>query len=209
MSTGTKRMDFSRFPRRFVPKDEALFFEDDDSRELYVLLTGTLGIYRDEVQVAQIQETLSVVGEISALTRRPRNATVRALEPTTVLMVEDPDSLFEEYPQLGAKLARLLAERLAEMNCKFVELKGVVSRGLAARSATPATPEALARMFAETLPPGALRVSSPGAPPPPPASSSLEPPPPVPVEAERDELDEVMGAIADLIDFDPSLGALT
>jgi CRP-like cAMP-binding protein len=121
-------MDFSRFPRRVLPKDEVLFFEEEESRALYVLLTGALGIFRDEVQVAVVDQPLSIVGEMSALTRRPRNATVRALQPSTLVVVEEPDRLFEEYPQLGAKLARLLATRLSEMNAKFVELKHVLAR---------------------------------------------------------------------------------
>src|SRR5262245_4150375 len=85
----SKRMDFSRFPRRTLPSHETLFFEDEPSRDLYVLLSGALGVYRNEVHVATIEEPLSVVGEISALTGRARNATVRALGPCQLVVVEE------------------------------------------------------------------------------------------------------------------------
>ena len=125
-------MDFSRFPRRSLPTHDTLFFEDEPSRDLYVLLNGSLGVFRNEVQVATIDEPLSVVGEISALTGKARNATVRALSPCLLVVVADPDQLFVEYPQLGARIARLLADRLARMNERFVDLKNVMAQERAA-----------------------------------------------------------------------------
>ena len=69
-----KRMDFSKYPRETVAKDETLFLEEDKSKALYVLLTGSFGIFRNDVQVATVDEPLSIIGEISALTGRRRNA---------------------------------------------------------------------------------------------------------------------------------------
>lgn len=128
MSAPPKRMDFSRHARRSLPTYENLFVEDEESRELYILLSGCLGIFRDEIKVAEIAEPLSIVGEISALTGSPRVATVRALEPSQLVVVEDPEALFAEYPQLAAKLAKILAQRLATMTHRFTELKGVLMR---------------------------------------------------------------------------------
>jgi len=130
------RMDFSKFPRRQLPKDECLFFEDEESHELFVLLTGSLGVYRDEVQVAVIDAPLSMVGEMSALTGEPRNATVRALGISNLVMVDDPDKLFVEYPRFGAKLARVLAQRLTRMNGRFVEIKHALAK-MSIASVTP------------------------------------------------------------------------
>ena len=123
MAWQRKRMDFSRFPRRDLARDETLFVEDEESTDLYVLLQGSLGIYRDEIHVATIDEPLAIVGEISALTKRPRAASVRALHQSTVVVVEEPDELFDEYPQLAIKLAKILAGRLADTNGRFVEAK--------------------------------------------------------------------------------------
>ena len=39
------RIDFSTYPRKELERDETLFFEGEDSRELYVLLLGALGIW--------------------------------------------------------------------------------------------------------------------------------------------------------------------
>lgn len=130
-----RRMDFSRYPRKELLRDDALFFEEEESRELYLLLVGSLGVFRDEVLIATLDEPLTIVGEVSALTGEPRGATVRALRKSTLVEVADPDGLFAEYPQMGAKLARLLATRLQAMNRRFVELKTTVARG-----APPAPP---------------------------------------------------------------------
>jgi CRP-like cAMP-binding protein len=48
---------------------------------------------------------------------------VQALHQTTVIVVEDPEELFGEYPQLGYKLARLLARRLRDMNDRLGSLR--------------------------------------------------------------------------------------
>lgn len=200
-------MDFSRFPRKALPKDETLFFEEEDSRELYVLLTGSLGVFRDEVQVATIDQPMSLVGEISALTGAPRNATVRALRLSTLVAVDNPEQLFGEYPQLGAKLARLLAERLSEMNAKFVELKSLASRSREQRPealADPGTGPALGS--AETL-----VAPKPGAPGPrasrsrPSAAARKAPATPPKLSAlpgDPGYVDDVMSALDSILDFE-------
>ena len=213
----TKRMDFSRFPRRTLPTHETLFFEDEPSRDLYVLLSGSLGVYRNEVQVATIEEPLTVVGEISALTGHARNATVRALGPTQLVAIEDPDRLFEEYPQLGARLARILAGRLAQMNERFVELKGVLARGGAMPASGSPTPEPAAepevektldlkidrRKHSNTLAAVAAAASAAT------AAVAANAGTPAPGHRTGEVSEDVLTALSDLLDWDPSVVAGT
>ena len=119
----SKRIDLSGLPRRNIDAGTALFLEGESSRELYVLLSGALEVYRDGEVLATITAPMSIVGEMSALTGVPRGATVTAKQRSTVIVAEDPQGLFDEYPQLGFKLARLLAERLRGMNDKYREIK--------------------------------------------------------------------------------------
>ena len=205
MSNTARRMDFSRFPRRTLLKDDALFVESEESHQMYVLLTGSLGVYRDEVHVATLEDPLSVVGEISALTGKPRNATVRALGVSTLAEIADPDQLFEDYPQFGAKLARTLARRLALMNARFVDVKGLLVRTNLSRvtdlGATPAGPT-------QRLPPAGDPAWAVAA-----ARVRAEPDAgtvvarldalPIPL-AVTPSADEVMNALADMLDWDPS-----
>ena len=90
---------------------------------MYVLLTGELGVTRKGELLATITSPLSVVGEMSALTGGPRAASVQALRKTAVIIVDDTQKMFEEYPQLGFKLARTLADRLGHMNTRYREIR--------------------------------------------------------------------------------------
>lgn len=119
----THRMDFSGLPRRTLEKNEALFTEGDPGSEMYVLLTGELGVFRAGEKLASITTPTSVVGEMSALTGAPRVATVQALKHSTVIVIDEPEAAFREHPRLAMKVARELASRLQGMNARLAEVK--------------------------------------------------------------------------------------
>ena len=231
MNAPKKRMDFSRYPRRALPTYENLFVEDEESRELYVLLSGCLGIFRDEVKVAEIADPLSIVGEISALTGVPRVATVRALEPSHLVVVDDPDSLFEEYPQLAGKLARVLAVRLSHMTTRFSELKGMISRAdsladvfpqlagedtesipnrVAVEEPVPIEAETPTEKLPTLVPPPAMNAETSAVAPAAVEGEAREasaPPPPPPRLKAGDVSDEMLSALQEILDLDPSVVA--
>ena len=116
-------MDFSGLPRLELARNETLFVEGDPGRELYLLLAGQLGVYRSGERLATIADPMSIVGEMSALSGAPRAASVQALKRSTLIVVDDPEELFARYPRLGLKLARVLADRLRDMNGRYRELR--------------------------------------------------------------------------------------
>ena len=184
-----RRMDFSQLPRRVLEKNEALFCEGDPGPELYLLMTGELGVFRRGERLATLTQPTAIVGEMSALTGAPRAATVQALRQTTVIVVDEPQKLFTEYPQLGFKLARLLAGRLGGTIERLAALK---DRWQSPAGPTPAAPAPAALSADRTGPAPATGVA--------PAEA-----PAAPAEFDSDAFSRDALDVLDTI-FDDSLG---
>jgi len=87
---------------------------------MYLVIEGSLQISKRVIEGAErVLTTLGVgqyVGELSLLTGAQRNATVRAVEDTTVVEI-DQDAfmqLLRDRPQVGLDLMRQMAHRLQE-----------------------------------------------------------------------------------------------
>lgn len=90
--------------------------ETAGTSDLVVLLSGTLGVYKEGARVATIDTAGSYVGEIGALLGGGRTASVRAETKARILWIpaDKVESFFESSPELALKLARTLARRLRE-----------------------------------------------------------------------------------------------
>lgn len=88
--------------------------EDPDPALLY-LLSGNVGVWRDNVPLAQCVPG-DVVGEMSLFTGRPRAATVRAIDDVQGLVLDRPgyDKLRESNNEIAFVLERLTIANLAE-----------------------------------------------------------------------------------------------
>jgi CRP/FNR family cyclic AMP-dependent transcriptional regulator len=113
--------------RRSCPRGGVLFREAEPSDSVLVLLTGRVKVSSltsggTEVVLA-VRGPGALLGEISAIDREPRSATVQALEPVTALVVPLPE--FEAYLQAHGRVAyllmRLLASRLRDADRKRIE----------------------------------------------------------------------------------------
>jgi len=101
---------------RFRAGDE-IIAEGDEAPCFYVVVDGEVGIRRGDSFEIENVERGAFVGEVGALTGRPRSATVIALDRCTLLSV--PVAFLQSGPaecQLALKdaLLRVLAERAAE-----------------------------------------------------------------------------------------------
>ena len=99
-------------PERRLSAGDVLFAEGDLSSGLVVLVEGELLIEAAGMVMNRHAAPGTFVGEIGALLRQRRSATVTALAPTTVREVGEPDALFSTHPELGLEVARQLAARL-------------------------------------------------------------------------------------------------
>jgi CRP-like cAMP-binding protein len=79
----------------------------------YLILTGKVEIVRDSNSLGAFGPG-DFFGEMSLLDQAPRSATIRALEPTTCLMLSSWDfkAVLEGHPSIAVKLLEVLSRRL-------------------------------------------------------------------------------------------------
>lgn len=102
-------------------KGQIIFEEGEETRELYILLAGEIEIRKGGQTIAAVSESDTYLGEMSTLLGVPRTATLIAKKDTRMIRVPEskvPD-FFAHSPALATKLAKVLAQRLQEMNIKY------------------------------------------------------------------------------------------
>lgn len=100
-----------------LPAQEWLFREGDPGDRLYAVVSGRMRIVAGADEDARILTTLgpgAVLGELAVLTGAPRSASAQAVRDTSLLEIDGDRfaELLRRDPELGAALARALAERL-------------------------------------------------------------------------------------------------
>lgn len=100
------------------------FYENDRSREMYIIQQGRVNIYRTEkgqkVPICEMGKG-GIVGEMSLLDGRARSATVEALEETEVAVVtpEEFEKRAHSIPDWYLGMIRILSARLREVDRKL------------------------------------------------------------------------------------------
>ncbi|MBE7412584.1 MAG: ATP-binding protein [Leptospiraceae bacterium] len=97
---------------------EVLFEDDSESDYFYYILSGKLGVYVNNKQVAISTPEDMFVGEMAFLHHNRRTGTVKALSSAKLLPISRNGfiNMIKKYPYAGVFLARLLTKRLAEKN---------------------------------------------------------------------------------------------
>lgn len=93
------------------------------SGPLLVLVEGEVEILRDDVRVAKCSIPGAVFGEMSVLLETPTTATVRALSPCILAVIDDPQKFLAATPAACLEIARLLAARVDALNKYLVDVK--------------------------------------------------------------------------------------
>lgn len=113
--------------KKSFTKGDYLLKEGHDADEIYILISGSVEVLTDSSYTATIDQN-EVVGEMGAITARPRASSVIALEETETLVFSHQELMARanQHPQLAIKLYRniiiTLSHRLrctnsmAEMN---------------------------------------------------------------------------------------------
>lgn len=108
-------------PERVFAAGEALVTEGSQSGQIFVLVSGVVGVEIGEVLVLRVSEPGAFLGEISALLGIPHSARVVALEETRTR--ELPSGDVTASPEMLLGMARLLAARLHAMTGYVVDLR--------------------------------------------------------------------------------------
>ena len=111
------------FARREFAPGEVLLRDGERSGRLFVLAEGTLEVFRGDVEIAIVSEPGAVFGEMSVLLDSPHTASVRAVTPAKVHVIEKASAFLSEHPDASLPIATLLARRLQNANGYLVNLK--------------------------------------------------------------------------------------
>lgn len=101
--------------RKFYKKDDVITEEGDLTFDWYVLIHGKVGVFRGDMKLNEFSERGMIFGELSGILARPRTATMKALEDSEVMVVENSiDEVIRNHPEIANKILLNLAERLAK-----------------------------------------------------------------------------------------------
>ena len=108
------------------PAGTVIFEEDSPGHVFYIIKSGRVEVskhIRGHEHSLVIGEIADFFGEMAVLENRPRSATVRTLEPTSVLKVSQRDfeSLLFKSPRAYQQIARALSSRLRDMNDHLIQ----------------------------------------------------------------------------------------
>ena len=97
-----------------LPEGKVLIREGDSGREFFVLIEGAADVERGGKKVASIGPG-DFFGEISLISKTPRNATITTTSPVRALVITDRAfrQLLDHSPAIAVGVLTALAERVA------------------------------------------------------------------------------------------------
>jgi CRP-like cAMP-binding protein len=107
--------------KRTLKSGDLLFEEGSRGRELFIVQSGRLGVYKKtaegEAELAVLGPN-AMVGEMSLLDNLPRSATIRAVEETTVLVINEGvfQAGLKKAPLWLASIIKIVVSRLRDAN---------------------------------------------------------------------------------------------
>jgi CRP-like cAMP-binding protein len=111
-------------PQATVTAGDLLIEEGTDPTRMFVLVSGSVTVERDDVAFARIDAPGSIFGEMSVVLDRPATATVRATTDIVVHVIDDPETFLIERPGAALNVLRTTAARLDGLTQYLVDVKG-------------------------------------------------------------------------------------
>lgn len=110
-------------PERLFAPNEVLLAEDGEDRALYILIEGELEVLKGDVHINYQSEPGVIFGELSVLLEIPHTATVRAVVPTRVHVIENATEFLSSHKEISFQIARLLGKKLHSVTTYLADLK--------------------------------------------------------------------------------------
>jgi CRP-like cAMP-binding protein len=106
-----------------VKPGETILRQGEEGSGFFVLKSGTLEVYKDDVLLAVIMYPGTIFGEMGDILGRPRTCSVKAKNAATIAYypVDSLDSLVRANPEIAVKLIRTLASRLDRTTQKLID----------------------------------------------------------------------------------------
>lgn len=108
--------------RRYAP-GEVIIEQGTNTGRLFFLAEGSVEILKDGVRIAIARDSGAVFGEMAAFLQAPHGATVRALEPVALHIVENARHVLERDPALCFHVCGIMAGRLEALVQFLVDVK--------------------------------------------------------------------------------------
>ena len=102
---------------------DVLLREGESTGRLYILVEGTVEVLKGDYQINTVAERGAIFGDMSALLGLPHMATVRALGPCSVHVIEGGEAFLASHQEVAFHLAKMLAQRLHGVSSYLVDLK--------------------------------------------------------------------------------------
>lgn len=102
---------------------ESVVREGEQGPGLWILVSGSLKVFKSGVEINSIARPGAAVGEISLLLDAPYSATVQASEPCVLRYAADGRAFLASNPRITEIIAVELAERLHYVTSYLADLK--------------------------------------------------------------------------------------
>lgn len=117
------KLNLTDLPEETYQKDDVLVEENATVPKVYVLKEGTVSVVAGGNEICQVSEPLTIFGEISKLLDTKASAKVVVAKPTTFYVIEDLQAYVQENPEAALHIAKVLAQRVVDMNQYYVQIK--------------------------------------------------------------------------------------
>jgi CRP/FNR family cyclic AMP-dependent transcriptional regulator len=97
--------------------------EGENRGQLFVLVSGSVEVSRDDVRVAVVDEPGAVFGEMAVLLNTPATATVRSLGGCVLRVSDAPEEFLRARPDVARAIAQMLARRLDGVTRYLVDIR--------------------------------------------------------------------------------------
>jgi len=111
---------------RLLEESDILFYEEDSSRDAYILIKGEMEVLKAGRRVNMINTAGAFLGEMSTLLQVRRTATLRSTQRTILLEISEATFLdfLSEAPEMALHLAKSLAARLQSTTDRLKDAQG-------------------------------------------------------------------------------------
>ena len=96
--------------------EQIIFLEGDDTQDLYLLVSGTVDIYKGDRKIREVTRNGAFFGEISFFMGGKRTASVKAQDEVEVIRIpkEEINDFLQDHPEAAKEITRRLARWLNE-----------------------------------------------------------------------------------------------
>jgi F420-non-reducing hydrogenase small subunit len=114
---GQSQESTNRYRHHAAP-GETIFCEGETGNCMYLILNGSVGICKNETHDARLIDTIGpgdFFGEMALIADMPRSATVKALEPTDLIVIDKKQftESIENQPELAVAIIKTMILRLS------------------------------------------------------------------------------------------------